>query len=317
MFFTQQPNTSVSDTIVDLQMMHPNIEQDVDKYIANSSMVGDEKLDILGNQANTSVYNYAKGLKDLAAVEIDKTGSSSKAVNDSISTLRGLTQKINNLIDKKAEWIENNGGGESSKRNFSRGSSGKNKFMQNAVFSEKDDLFKMILPSPEVGVSGGKKFGDIQFAFGDEKMGAVPTVVSSSDIFVDVFLKPEGKFADYRKQAVKLAEDAKQRKPYNEYHTDVAIDTLLDSKENVLAFAWDNFAGPSFVEQYTDANPNDDPTWMDVDSPNFDENRLHDEVSFWLREKLRREYKAMSGNQYFDELQKLTPDELIARYSIK
>ena len=130
MFFTQQPIASASDTIVDLQMMHPNIEQDVDKYIANSSMVGDEKLDVLGNQANTSVYNYTKNLKDLAAREVDKAGSN-KAVNGSISTLRGLTQKINNLIDRKAEWIENNGGGESSKRNFSRGSSGKNKFMQN------------------------------------------------------------------------------------------------------------------------------------------------------------------------------------------
>jgi len=54
---------------------------------------------------------------------------------------------------------------------------------------------------------------------------------------------------------------------------------------------------------------------MDVDSPNFDENRLHDEVSFWLREKLKKEHKAMSGDQYFDELQKLTPKQLIEKYS--
>ena len=317
LYFNQQAVPSASDPILHLQMQNPNIERDVDKYIANTSLVGDEKLDILGAQANSQVFNYAKQLKDQANMIIDQEGNN-KIVNDSINTLRGLTQKINNLVDKKAEWIENNGGNESTKRMFSKGSSGKNKFMQNAIFSERDDLYKMILPLPEVTVGGDTRFNDVQFAFGDFETGNrnIPAIVNSSDIFENVFMKPEGKFADFRKAAVKMAEDSKNRKPYNHYHSEVIVNGLLDSKENVLAFAWDDFAGPSFVEQYTDANPNEDPTWMDVDSPNFNENRLRDELSFWLSKKLQREHQmARKNNEIFDEIEKMTTDQLIAKYS--
>ena len=306
-YFKQQPLASAQDPIVDMQMMNPNIEQDVDTYIANSTVIGDEKLDVLGSQANSRVYEYAKELKNNAASMVEQDNKSS-AVNNSINTLRGLTKKVNNLVDKKAEWIENNGGGESTKRNFSQGSSGKNKFMQNAIFTERNDLFQMILPLPEVGVSGDEQFEDIKFSFGN-------AVVNSGDIFTNVFVKPENKFADFRKQAVRTAGNAQQRKPFNDYHADVAVDSLLDSKQNLLSFAWDDFAGPSFVEQYTDAYPEEDPTWMDVDSVSFDENKLHDEVSFWLKQKLKKEHQMASVNQSIDTLESLTPKQLIAKYS--
>jgi hypothetical protein len=304
-FRNEQPS---SDPLVELQMQNPNIERDVDKYISNISLIGDEKLDVLGTQANSKVYNYTKQLKDQANMVIEKEGNN-KIVNDSINTLRGLTQQVNNLIDKKAEWIENNGGGESTKRNFSKGSSGKNKFIQNAIFSERDDLYEMILPLPETTIDGNTKFSGIQFDFGN-------VVVNSNDIFENVFLKPENKFADFRKAAVKINKDGSNKKPYNHYHSEVIVNGLLDSKENILAFAWDDFAGPSFVEQYTDANPNEDPTWMDVDSPNFNENRLRDELNFWLSKKLQREHQVASQtDKIFDEIEKMTTDQLIAKYS--
>ena len=41
--------------------------------------------------------------------------------------------------------------------------------MQNAIFSERDDLYKMILPLPETTVGGDTKFDDVEFAFGDFK----------------------------------------------------------------------------------------------------------------------------------------------------
>ena len=304
------------DPIQDLQMQNPNIEKDVDNYIANMSVVGDEKLDMLGAQANSRVFDFSKQLKDQANVYIDQQANS-KIVNDSINTLRGLAQKVNNLMDKKSEWIENNGGNNSTKRMFSAGSSGKNKFMQNAIFMERDDLYRMILPLPEATVSGDKKFDDIEFAFGDFGKSNKPnTVVKSSEIFKDVFMKPEGKFAEFRKAANKFAEDRRLRKPYNEYHAGVIADNLLDSKENTLAFAWDNFAGPSFIEQYREANPNEDISWADVDSPNFQENKLKDEVSYWLKTKLRREFDAASKEALaFTKDSQMTADQLIAKYS--
>ena len=218
------------DPLTDLQMQNPNIERDVDTYIDNTSLVGDEKLDVLGAQANSRVYDYAKQLKDQAAMYVDQEGSS-KIVNDSINTLRGLTQKVNNLIEKKSEWIENNGGGEAGRRSFSKGSSGKNKFMQNAIFSERDDLYKMILPLPETTVGGDTKFDDVEFAFGDFKNPNKPNaVVKSSQIFKDVFMKPEGKFADFRKAAVKQNENSRNRKPFNAYHAEVVVKWLVRFK---------------------------------------------------------------------------------------
>jgi len=310
LFFQTPKPQDYEDKLLAMQMQNPNIEQDVDKYISNSSLVGDEKLDILGSQANSKVFEYAKSIKDDAAMRIEQEGGAGgRVINDSINTLRGLTQKVNNLIDKKAEWIENNGGGESTRRNFSKGSSGKNKFVQNAIFSERNDLFQIVMPEIEVNADGSSTFADIVFDFDGEQ-------VKSSDMFTNVFLKPEQKFADFRKQAVKLASDARERKPFNEYHTSVAVDSLLDSKENILSFAWDNFAGPSFVEQYTDVNQNEDPTWMDVDSPNFNENRLKDEVSFWLKQKLKTEHKMSMVNEQIDTSEQLTPKQLLEKYSI-
>ena len=310
LFFQTPTEPQNEDILLSMQMQNQNIEQDVDKYISNSSLVGDEKLDILGSQANAKVFQYAKSIKDDAAMRIEQDGDAGgRVINDSINTLRGLTQKVNNLIDKKAEWIENNGGGESTRRNFSKGSSGKNKFVQNAIFSERDDLFQILMPEIEVNADGSSTFADIVFDFDGEQ-------VQSSDIFTNVFLKPEQKFADFRKQAVKLANDARQRRPFNEYHTSVAIDSLLDSKENILSFAWDDFAGPSFVEQYTDVNQEEDPTWMDVDSPNFNENKLKDEVAFWLKEKLKTEHKMSMVNQQIDTSEELTPKQLLEKYSI-
>ena len=309
--------TGVYDPVQDLQAQHPNIEKEVDNYIANMSVVGDEKLDILGAQANSRVFNFSKELKDQANMYIDQEGNS-KIVNDSINTLRGLSQKVNNLVEKKSEWIENNGGGDSTRRMFSKGSSGKNKFMQNAIFMERDDLYKMILPLPEVTVGGDKKFDDIEFAFGDFGKSNKPNfVVKSSDLFKDVFMKPEGKFAEFRKAANKMGEDSRNRKPFNEYHSEVIVNGLLDSKENVLAFAWDDFAGPSFIEQYREANPNEDISWADVDSPNFQENKLKDEVSYWLRRKLQSEHDmAKATAEAFAEAGQMTPQQLLKKYSL-
>jgi len=310
------PVKQTYDPVQDLQMQNPNIERDVDNYIANMSVVGDEKLDILGAQANSRVFDFSKQLKDQANMYIDQEANS-KIVNDSINTLRGLAQKVNNLMEKKSEWIENNGGGESTKRMFSKGSSGKNKFMQNAIFMERDDLYKMILPLPEVTVGGDKKFDDIEFAFGDFGKSDKPNfVVKSSDMFKDVFMKPEGKFAEFRKAANKMGEDSRNRKPFNEYHSEVIVNGLLDSKENTLAFAWDDFAGPSFIEQYKEANPNEDISWADVDSPNFQENKLKDEVSYWLKRKLKSEHDmAKATQEAFAEAGQMTADQLIAKYS--
>ena len=305
------------DPIQDLQVQNPNIEKDVDNYIANMNTIGDEKLDILGAQVNSRVFNYAKQLKDQANMYVDQEGNS-KIVNDSINTLKGLAKSVNNLIDKKAEWVENNGGADSTKRMFSAGSSGKNKFMQNAIFMERDDLYRMIVPLPEVTVGGDTKFDDIEFAFGDFKAGKKPNkVVKASEIFKDVFMKPEGKFAEFRKAANKFNEDRKLGKPYNEYHANVISDSLLDSKENTLAFAWDNFAGPSFIEQYREANPDADISFADVDSPNFQENKLKDEVSYWLRTKLRREFDSASKEALaFTQTNTMTAQELLKKYSI-
>ena len=305
------------DPLTELQMQNPNIERDVDTYIDNTSLVGDEKLDVLGAQANSRVYDYAKQLKDQAAMYVDQEGSS-KIVNDSINTLRGLTQKVNNLIEKKSEWIENNGGGESGRRSFSKGSSGKNKFMQNAIFSERDDLYKMILPLPETTVGGDTKFDDVEFAFGDFKNPNKPNaVVKSSQIFKDVFMKPEGKFADFRKAAVKQNENSRNRKPFNAYHAEVVVNGLLDSKENILAFAWDDFAGPSFIDQYAEASPEEDLGWTDVDNPSFDENRLKKEVSFWLKRKLQAEHSmAKATDEAFAEAGQMTAKQLLKKYSI-
>ena len=305
------------DPLTDLQMQNLNIERDVDTYIDNSSLVGDEKLDVLGAQANSRVYDYAKQLKDQASMYVDQEGSS-KIVNDSINTLRGLTQKVNNLIEKKSEWIENNGGGEAGRRSFSKGSSGKNKFMQNAIFSERDDLYRMILPLPETTVGGDTKFDDVEFAFGDFKNPNKPnTVVKSSQIFKDVFMKPEGKFADFRKAAVKQGENSRNRKPFNAYHAEVVVNGLLDSKENILAFAWDDFAGPSFIDQYAEASPNEDIGWADVDNPGFDENKLKQEVSFWLKRKLQAEHNmAKATDEAFAEAGQMTAKQLLKKYSI-
>ena len=309
--------TGVYDPVQDLQAQYPNIEKEVDNYIANMSVVGDEKLDILGAQANSRVFNFSKELKDQANMYIDQEGNS-KIVNDSINTLRGLSQKVNNLVEKKSEWIENNGGGESTRRMFSKGSSGKNKFMQNAIFMERDDLYKMILPLPEVTVGGDKKFDDVKFAFGDFNRSDKPNfLVKSTDLFKDVFMKPEGKFAEFRKAANKMGEDSRNRKPFNEYHSEVIVNGLLDSKENVLAFAWDDFAGPSFIEQYREANPNEDISWADVDSPNFQENKLKDEVSYWLRRKLQSEHDmAKATAEAFAEAGQMTPQQLLKKYSL-
>jgi len=311
------PVKQTYDPLTDLQMQNPNIERDVDTYIDNTSLVGDEKLDVLGAQANSRVYDYAKQLKDQASMYVDQEGSS-KIVNDSINTLRGLTQKVNNLIEKKSEWIENNGGGEAGRRSFSKGSSGKNKFMQNAIFSERDDLYRMILPLPETTVGGDTKFDDVEFAFGDFKNPNKPnTVVKSSQIFKDVFMKPEGKFADFRKAAVKQGENSRNRKPFNAYHAEVVVNGLLDSKENILAFAWDDFAGPSFIDQYAEARPDEDLGWADVDNPGFDENRLKQEVSFWLKRKLQAEHNmAKATDEAFAEAGQMTAKQLLKKYSI-
>jgi len=311
------PVKQTYDPVQDLQMQNPNIERDVDNYIANMSVVGDEKLDILGAQANSRVFDFSKQLKDQANMYIDQEANS-KIVNDSINTLRGLAQKVNNLMEKKSEWIENNGGGESTKRMFSKGSSGKNKFMQNAIFMERDDLYKMILPLPEVTVGGDKKFDDIEFAFGDFNKSDKPNfVIKSSDMFKDVFMKPEGKFAEFRKAANKMGEDSRNRKPFNEYHSEVIVNGLLDSKENTLAFAWDDFAGPSFIEQYKEANPNEDISWADVDSPNFQENKLKDEVSYWLKRKLKSEHDmAKATQEAFAEAGQMTAQQLLKKYSL-
>ena len=305
------------DPIQDLQVQNPNIEKDVDNYIANMNTIGDEKLDILGAQVNSRVFNYAKQLKDQANMYVDQEGNS-KIVNDSINTLKGLAKSVNNLIDKKADWVENNGGSGSTKRMFSAGSSGKNKFMQNAIFMERDDLYRMIVPLPEVTVGGDTKFDDIEFAFGDFKAGKKPNkVVKASEIFKDVFMKPEGKFAEFRKAANKFNEDRKLGKPYNEYHATVISDSLLDSKENILAFAWDNFAGPSFIEQYREANPDADISFADVDSPNFQENKLKDEVSYWLKTKLRREFDSANEKALaFVDTGQMTAQQLLKKYSL-
>lgn len=314
---SNSPVKQTYDPVQDLQMQNPNIERDVDNYIANMSVVGDEKLDILGAQANSRVFDFSKQLKDQANMYMDQEANS-KIVNDSINTLRGLAQKVNNLMEKKSEWIENNGGGESTKRMFSKGSSGKNKFMQNAIFMERDDLYKMILPLPEVTVGGDKKFDDIEFAFGDFNKSDKPNfVVKSSDMFKDVFMKPEGKFAEFRKAANKMGEDSRNRKPFNEYHSEVIVNGLLDSKENTLAFAWDDFAGPSFIEQYKEANPNEDISWADVDSPNFQENKLKDEVSYWLKRKLKSEHDmAKATQEAFAEAGQMTAQQLLKKYSL-
>jgi len=311
------PVKQTYDPLTDLQMQNPNIERDVDTYIDNTSLVGDEKLDVLGAQANSRVYDYAKQLKDQASMYVDQEGSS-KIVNDSINTLRGLTQKVNNLIEKKSEWIENNGGGEAGRRSFSKGSSGKNKFMQNAIFSERDDLYRMILPLPETTVGGDTKFDDVEFAFGDFKNPNKPnTVVKSRRISKAVFMKPEGKFADFRKAAVKQGENSRNRKPFNAYHAEVVVNGLLDSKENILAFAWDDFAGPSFIDQYAEARPDEDLGWADVDNPGFDENRLKREVSFWLKRKLQAEHNmAKATDEAFAEAGQMTAKQLLKKYSI-
>tara|TARA_R100000541_G_scaffold19812_1_gene29783 strand:- start:2327 stop:4102 length:1776 start_codon:yes stop_codon:yes gene_type:complete len=315
-FKKREDDQEAYDPLTDLQMRNPNIEREVDTYIENTSLVGDEKLDILGAQANSRVFDFSKQLKDQANMYIESEGNS-KVVNDSINTLRGLAQKVNNLVDKKAEWIENNGGGEAGKRGFSKGSSGKNKFMQNSIFTERDDLYKMILPLPEQTVSGDTKFGDIEFAFGDFNDGQRPNaVVKSGQIFKDVFMKPEGKFADFRKAAVKQGENSRDRKPFNAYHAEVVVNGLLDSKENVLAFAWDDFAGPSFIDQYSEARPNEDISWADVDDPKFSEDRLKKEVGYWLNQKLKTEHEmTKANNQAMSYLDKMSPDELIAKYS--
>lgn len=124
-------------------------------------------------------------------------------------------------------------------------------------------------------------------------------------------------FAEFRKAANKMAEESKLRKPYNDYHASVIADSLLDSKENVLAFAWDNFAGPSFIEQYREANPNEDISWADVDSRNFQENKLKDEVAYWLKRKLKSEHDmAKATEEAFAEAGQMTAQQLLKKYSL-
>ena len=92
---------------------------------------------------------------------------------------------------------------------------------------------------------------------------------------------------------------------------------MLDSKENILAFAWDDFAGPSFIDQYAEASPEEDLGWTDVDNPSFDENRLKKEVSFWLKRKLQAEHSmAKATDEAFAEAGQMTAKQLLKKYSI-
>ena len=56
---------------------------------------------------------------------------------------------------------------------------------------------------------------------------------------------------------------------------------------------------------------------MMVLSPNFQENKLKDEVSYWLKTKLRREFDSANEKALaFVDAGQMTPQQLLKKYSL-
>jgi hypothetical protein len=210
-------------------------------------------------------------------VEAIRSGDKQSQQFVSESTLN-LIQDVTTYSSKFLDWLDRNSGenkpGSKGASVVSLGSKKDEKFIGDMAFM--GDLNTNIMVG-EDGKIGIKSFG----------LSGVKYV---EDLDLDVFARDDAGKITFLEASGKLQKDAESGKPLNSSVITGYVDELLKNEDSILSWAFDPLYGQSWIQDWSQANPDQDPSVFMPESPSFDIDLLTDELHGWMKAKLDEAY---------------------------
>ena len=210
---------------------------------------------------------------------IEATRANEKQKQQQVSqSILNLIQDINTYSGKYLDWTDRNSGenkpGSKGSSVVSLGSKKDEKFIGDMTFM--GDLNTNILIGDD-GKMGIKSFG-------------LEGVKYVEDLDVDVFARDDVGKMTFLEASGKLQKEAEAGKPLNESIVTGYADELLRNEDSILSWAFDPLYGSSWIQDWTQANPDADVSVFMPESKNYDLDLLTDELHGWLTSKLTQAY---------------------------
>ena len=205
-----------------------------------------------------------------------------QGISDSVIS---LIQDVTTYSNKFLDWVDRNSGenapGSAGGSVVSLGSKKDEKFIGDMTFM--GDLNTNIAIG-EDGKIGIKSFG-------------LDGLKYVEDLDLDVFAKDDAGKMTFLEASGKLEKDAEAGKPINPGIISGYADELLKNEDSILSWAFDPLYGRSWIQDWSEANPDVDVSMFMPESSNFDIDALTDELHGWLSSKLTDAYNASSPQQ--------------------
>ena len=276
----QTPVSEGGETIWDKMTMYGDgIDSQVEKFIAHNNYdpAFEKPIATIKNQEWINAIKQWLNVKKQQIIEAGK--------NKDNSLEQELTGHVNTLIaditsyaGKFVEWLDRNAGdqtpGAIGGSLTSDGSKKDEKFIANLAF--------MGDTNTDFAIDNSGKIGIQSYGLND--------IRRVEDLDTDVFARDDSGLATFLDILGTMQDDAQANKPLNDNIIKGQADLLIKQQDSLLSWAHDPLYGQAWIQDFSQANPNEDISWAMPESDVFDKERLEDEVHGWLVDKLAQAY---------------------------
>ena len=256
-----------------------DMPEKVDKFIQHTSYDPETDKPINSFQNQEWVKAITLWCQDQKSSMVKARNSKNNDEQQRIAAaVNTLIQDVTTYSGKFMDWMARNSGdqaeGNAGGSVVSEGSKKDERFIGNTTFM--GDV-NMVAAVGEDGKLGIKAYGLDEVKFVEE-------------LDNDVFAKDDVGFLQFTKVSEQLQKDAESGKPLNENVVKGNADGLLKNKDSILSWAFDPLYGQSWLQDFSEGNPNMNLDVFMPESPEFDIDYLTDELHGWLTSKLTESY---------------------------
>ena len=276
----QTPVSESGETIWDKMMMYGDgIDNQVEKFISHTEYDPNFQKPIETIKNQEWVGTITKWLKNKKQEIIDASKNKDKLLEQQLNAhVNTLIQDVTSYAGKFIEWLERNGSdatpGAIGGSVVSDGSRKDEKFIANLAFMGDTNTDFGIDPEGRIGIK----------SYGLEDIRRV------QDLDGGVFRKDDSGLATFLDILGTMQDDAEANRPLNENIVKGQADLLIKQQDSLLSWAHDPLYGQAWIQDFAQANPNEDISWAMPESDMFDKERLEDEIHGWLVNKLTQAY---------------------------
>ena len=276
----QTPVSESGETIWDKMMMYGDgIDNQVEKFISHTEYDPNFQKPIETIKNQEWVSTITAWLKNKKQEIIDAGKNKDKLLEQKLNAhVNTLIQDVTSYAGKFIEWLERNGSDETPGARggsvVSDGSRKDEKFVANLAFMGDTNTDFGIDPEGRIGI---KSYG-------------LKDIRRVQDLDSGVFRKDDSGLATFLDILGTMQDDAEANRPLNENIVKGQADLLIKQQDSLLSWAHDPLYGQAWIQDFAQANPNEDISWAMPESDMFDKERLEDEIHGWLVNKLTQAY---------------------------